>query len=285
MRVLVTGAAGAIGQVVTVGLADRGHEVVGFDRVPAPDGTALPWHTGDCADADAVAAVFAAPSASTRVVHLAGHPASRSLPDSLTSHASPPRRCSTRWSSTASAGSSTRAPTTRSAARPRPADGERHRRPPSAAGHLLRRRQGGRRGPDEPLRRPLRPRRRLVPDRVLPARADERATALDLAVPRRLRADGRGRPDRPGAGLRRALRHLRQHPRLVGPRARAARSATSLRTTRRRSRRGSPRGPTTRPRRRSSADRSRPRSSSARRSTARRPAPRGRRRPAPGRRR
>ena len=51
MRVLVTGAAGSIGQVLTVGLTDRGHDVVGFDRVPAPDGTDIPWHTGDCADA------------------------------------------------------------------------------------------------------------------------------------------------------------------------------------------------------------------------------------------
>ena len=44
MRVLVTGAAGSIGRVVTVGLADRGHEVVGLDLVPAPDGYDGPWH-------------------------------------------------------------------------------------------------------------------------------------------------------------------------------------------------------------------------------------------------
>lgn len=85
MRVLVTGAAGAIGQVLTVGLTDRGHEVVAFDRVPAPDGSALPWHTGDCADADAVAAVFEAEHLDG-VVHLAGHPDEQSLPDSITSH-------------------------------------------------------------------------------------------------------------------------------------------------------------------------------------------------------
>ena len=90
MRVLVTGAAGSIGQVVTVGLGDRGHEVVALDRVPAPDGIDLPWHTGDCADADAVAAVFAAQASEGRpleaVVHLAGHPGEASLPDSLASH-------------------------------------------------------------------------------------------------------------------------------------------------------------------------------------------------------
>jgi uronate dehydrogenase len=90
VRVLVTGAAGSIGQVLTVGLADRGHEVVAFDRVPAPDGSDVPWHTGDCADADAVAAVFAAQSAEGQpldaVAHLAGIPDEASLPDSITSH-------------------------------------------------------------------------------------------------------------------------------------------------------------------------------------------------------
>jgi uronate dehydrogenase len=85
MRVLVTGAAGAIGQVVTVGLADRGHELVGLDRVPAPDGTDIPWHTGDCADADYVASVFA-DEPLDGVVHLAGHPDEASLPDSILSH-------------------------------------------------------------------------------------------------------------------------------------------------------------------------------------------------------
>ena len=90
MRVLVTGAAGSIGQVLTVGLTDRGHEVVAFDRVPAPEGSAVPWHTGDCADADAVAAVFAAQSSQGEsvegVVHLAGVADEQSLPDSFVSH-------------------------------------------------------------------------------------------------------------------------------------------------------------------------------------------------------
>ncbi len=85
MRVLVTGAAGSIGRVVTVGLADRGHEIVGLDRVPEPDGFDGPWHLVDCADPDAVASVFAA-SRLDAVVHLAGHPDEASLPDSLTSH-------------------------------------------------------------------------------------------------------------------------------------------------------------------------------------------------------
>jgi uronate dehydrogenase len=90
MRVLVTGAAGSIGQVLTVGLVDRGHDVVAFDRVPPPEGTLVTWHTGDCADADAVAAAFATQSSEGQplegVVHLAGHPDEASLPDSLTSH-------------------------------------------------------------------------------------------------------------------------------------------------------------------------------------------------------
>jgi uronate dehydrogenase len=88
--VLVTGAAGSIGRVVTVGLAARGHDLVALDRVPAPHGIDLPWHTGDCADADEVSAVFAAQAAEGRplegVVHLAGLPDEASLPDSLTSH-------------------------------------------------------------------------------------------------------------------------------------------------------------------------------------------------------
>ena len=85
MRVLVTGAAGSIGRVLTLGLLDRGHEVVGLDRVPQPEGHDGPWHTADCADPDAVAAVFAEAKPDA-VVHLAGHPGEASLPDSLTSH-------------------------------------------------------------------------------------------------------------------------------------------------------------------------------------------------------
>ena len=85
MRVLVTGAAGSIGRVVTLGLCDLGHEVVGLDLVPEPEGFTGDWHTADCADPDAVAAVFAAQRVDA-VVHLAGIPDERSLPEALTSH-------------------------------------------------------------------------------------------------------------------------------------------------------------------------------------------------------
>jgi uronate dehydrogenase len=89
VRVLLTGAAGSIGQVLALGLADRGHEVVGLDLVPRPDGVAAAWHTADCSDPDAVADVFSAEfgeSSLDAVVHMAGHPGEGSLPDSLTSH-------------------------------------------------------------------------------------------------------------------------------------------------------------------------------------------------------
>src|SRR5918997_2796255 len=85
MRVLVTGAAGSIGRVLTLGLIDRGHHVVGLDLDPLPDGTTIAWHTADCSDPDAVADVFAAESLDG-VVHLAGNPGEASLPDSLESH-------------------------------------------------------------------------------------------------------------------------------------------------------------------------------------------------------
>ena len=85
MRVLVTGAAGSLGRVITLGLVELGHDVVGLDLVPAPEGAPYAWHEADCADADAVAAVFAEERLDA-VVHLAGAPEEVSLPDELTSH-------------------------------------------------------------------------------------------------------------------------------------------------------------------------------------------------------
>ena len=85
MRVLVTGAAGSIGRGVTVGLADRGHEVVGLDLVPAPDGQDGRWYVVDCTDPDAVRAVVAEQPLDA-IVHLAGHPDEGSLTGSFDSH-------------------------------------------------------------------------------------------------------------------------------------------------------------------------------------------------------
>ncbi len=86
MRVLLTGAAGAIGRTLLTGLADRGHEVIGVDLLPAPEGHDGPWHTADCTDADAVHDVFEAAGPLDAVVHLAGIPTESSLPAALTSH-------------------------------------------------------------------------------------------------------------------------------------------------------------------------------------------------------
>jgi uronate dehydrogenase len=89
MAVLLTGAAGSIGTVVRTGLLDRGHDVVGLDRVPAPDGWNGGWFTADCTDPDAVDAVFADLASGDgvdAVVHLAGMPDEASLPEELDSH-------------------------------------------------------------------------------------------------------------------------------------------------------------------------------------------------------
>ncbi|MGZ4443087.1 MAG: NAD-dependent epimerase/dehydratase family protein [Nocardioidaceae bacterium] len=89
MRVLVTGAAGSIGTVLCPGLEDRGHGVVGLDRAVEPGGFTGTWFTADCADPDAVRAVFAElarTSGLDAVVHLAGRPDEASLPAELDSH-------------------------------------------------------------------------------------------------------------------------------------------------------------------------------------------------------
>lgn len=86
MRVLLFGAAGTIGRTLLTGLADRGHQVIGVDLLPAPDGHDGPWHTADCTDPDAVHDVFDATGPLDAVVHLAGIPTESSLPDALTSH-------------------------------------------------------------------------------------------------------------------------------------------------------------------------------------------------------
>ena len=86
MRVLVTGAAGSIGRVLCPGLADHGHEVVGVDLLPQPDGWEGSWHAVDCADGQAVDAVVSAERLDG-IVHLAGIVDERGLQESLVSHA------------------------------------------------------------------------------------------------------------------------------------------------------------------------------------------------------
>lgn len=50
---LVTGSAGGIGRAIAVALAESGHEVVGVDRVPQPDGVLERTEVVDLADAAA----------------------------------------------------------------------------------------------------------------------------------------------------------------------------------------------------------------------------------------
>jgi uronate dehydrogenase len=91
VRVLLTGAAGSIGSVLTGGLADAGHAVFGLDLVVPEIHPGRPegWYTVDCTDPDAVEAVFADLDRSggvDAVVHLAGIPDEASLRDELESH-------------------------------------------------------------------------------------------------------------------------------------------------------------------------------------------------------
>ncbi len=67
MRVLVTGAAGAIGKPVCAHLTQRGHEVCAFDRVAVDTGSII----ADIAD---TAAVLAACAGMDAIVHLAATP-------------------------------------------------------------------------------------------------------------------------------------------------------------------------------------------------------------------
>ena len=223
MRVLVTGAAGSIGRVVTVGLdrpRPRGRRRSTWcPRPRATTGRGTP----STAPTRTPSPRSSRPSRPDAVVHLAGIPdeADAARPSSPPT-SSPPRRCWTRWSPTTSRGSST--PSSNHAVGRTPAPTRRrpaHDRRPAATRHVLRRRQGRGRGAaarctptgTASTRSPAGSGRSCEQPRGPPQPGD-------LAVPRRLRPDGRGRAHRARARVRRALRHQRQHPRLVGPRAR-----------------------------------------------------------------
>jgi uronate dehydrogenase len=83
MRVLVTGAAGSIGQVIVPGLQASGHQARGLDLVDEGPTCELGWMRGDCTDPAVARAGIDGVDA---VVHLAGDPGEGSLAHSLTSH-------------------------------------------------------------------------------------------------------------------------------------------------------------------------------------------------------
>jgi uronate dehydrogenase len=83
MRVLVTGAAGSIGRVVTAGLAAGGHTVVALDRTRAETAGTADVVVADVLDPDAMGTAVADVDA---VVHLASIPHESSLPEILESH-------------------------------------------------------------------------------------------------------------------------------------------------------------------------------------------------------
>ncbi|MPZ94459.1 MAG: NAD-dependent epimerase/dehydratase family protein [Propionibacteriales bacterium] len=83
MRVVVTGAAGSIGTVVTAGLAGLGHDVVALDRADFDAPQASRVVVADVLDA---AAVHDAVDGAEAVVHLASIPSEASLPEILESH-------------------------------------------------------------------------------------------------------------------------------------------------------------------------------------------------------
>jgi uronate dehydrogenase len=84
MKIVIAGAAGRIGQVLTDGLARRGDDVVGLDRRPQQEGDS-DWHVADCGDPGAMRSVLEAERPDA-VIHLAGQPGEVSLPDAIASH-------------------------------------------------------------------------------------------------------------------------------------------------------------------------------------------------------
>ena len=85
MKVLVTGAGGAVGRTVGRGLHDQGHELRALDRQAQTDDECyrLGWMVGDCLDAETAELAVTGVDA---VVHLAGNPDEDYLPAALESH-------------------------------------------------------------------------------------------------------------------------------------------------------------------------------------------------------
>ncbi len=83
MRVVVAGAAGRIGTVVSTGLLDLGHEVVAVDRVPGAPPPAARSIVGDVLDESLLGRALPGADA---VVHLASVPSEESLALILESH-------------------------------------------------------------------------------------------------------------------------------------------------------------------------------------------------------
>ena len=221
-------------RTVVVGLADRGHEVVGLDLLPEPEGYDGRWHTADCADADAVRRRLREPS---RSMASSTSPACRtrpSLPDALTSHVVTTGALLDAMVAHDVAGSSTRPPTTPSGA-PRAPNCSRVDVPPrpdtfygvaKVAAEALLRLYADRYGID------------AVACRIGSfQRAPEHpAAAVHLALPRRLRPDGRRGPHDSRARASPCSTASPPTPAPGGTSSPAAPSATTPRTTPRSSR-------------------------------------------------
>ncbi len=214
MRVLVTGAAGSIGRVVTRGLTELGHTVVALDRVPKPDEHDGRWHVADCADPVAVSAVFASEPIDG-VVHLAGHPDEASLADSLTSHTVTTAALLDAMvehsvnrlvyaSSNHAVGRTPRRELVTIDTRPRP---DTFYGVAKVAAEALMSLYADRYGLD------------VISCRIgsFMARPETRTPPEHVAVPRRLCPHGRGLAHHTRSQLCRALRHLGEHPVVVGP--------------------------------------------------------------------
>lgn len=71
MRILVTGAAGFVGQHLLAELREHGHEPIGFDRVQATRPANLKWYVGDLLDRELIDAIVAEAQPNA-CIHLAG---------------------------------------------------------------------------------------------------------------------------------------------------------------------------------------------------------------------